>query len=97
MLTSTAYEVKVPESETAVVDDLWALKKGHVRFKHGGMFVGVLYVPTGKVRIASNADACGSIIAEEIELANGGAFHFDESLMAVDTSELKGTKILLRW
>jgi hypothetical protein len=92
-----------PPADAADADDddpageVWALKRGHVRMRHGGVFVGKIYAPSSTVCIKSDADACGSIIAREIVISQGGAFHFDERLMSAPVNVASRAFIKTVW
>lgn len=49
----------------------------------GPAFYGTIYAPQGYVKVAGGAASSGSIVANDIKLNGGAAFHYDESLASL--------------
>jgi hypothetical protein len=44
-------------------------------------FVGAIYAPNGKFKLASNFNVYGSVMCKQLDLSSHGQIHFDEALL----------------
>jgi hypothetical protein len=44
-------------------------------------FVGAIYAPNGKFKLASNFNVYGSVMCKQLDLSSNGQIHFDEALL----------------